>query len=69
HYKYTIEDMKSLADMAKEYDARLITTEKDFMRVPKSFHKMVIDWPVEIVFEDELTLRQILHPIVHKLGG
>ena len=64
HYAYKDEDLKNLIDLATEYEATLITTEKDYVRIPKGFQKHVAVWPVSVQFEDELTLRRILHPIV-----
>lgn len=65
HYKYKDEDIESLFLLASEYGAGLITTEKDYVRLPKGYRKGVTQWPVSAVFEDELTLRRLLHPIVN----
>jgi len=64
HYAYKDTDMKNLIDLAREDEATLITTEKDYVRIPKGFQKHVAVWPVSVQFEDELTLRRILHPII-----
>jgi len=64
HYAYKDTDMKNLIDLAREDEAILITTEKDYVRIPKGFQKHVAVWPVAVQFEDELTLRRILHPII-----
>jgi len=64
HYTYKDTDMMDLLELSGEYDAKLITTEKDYVRIPKSFRRHVTTWPVHVVFEDELTLRRILHPII-----
>jgi len=66
HYKYKDEDIENLFMLAGEYDASLITTEKDFVRLPRGYRKGVHSWPVSVVFEDELTLRRLLHPIIEK---
>ena len=66
HYKYKTEDIESLFELASEYQAKLITTEKDFVRVPSGYRKGVTAWPVSAVFEDELTLRRLLHPIIER---
>ncbi|MEE9273530.1 MAG: tetraacyldisaccharide 4'-kinase [Robiginitomaculum sp.] len=66
HYAYKDTDMMNLLDLSKEYGARLITTEKDYVRLPKGFKKYVTCWPVNAVFEDELTVRRILHPIIER---
>jgi len=64
HYKYKDEDLESLFVLAAEMDAGLITTEKDYVRLPKGYRRGVQTWPVSVMFEDELTLRRLLHPIV-----
>ena len=66
HYKYKDEDIESLFLLASEYEAALITTEKDYVRLPKGYRKGVHTWPVSVVFEDELTLRRLLHPIIEQ---
>jgi len=64
HYKYKDADIESLFLLASEMEAGLITTEKDYVRLPKGYRKGVQIWPVSVVFEDELTLRRLLHPII-----
>jgi len=66
HYKYKNEDIESLFALAAEYEAALITTEKDYVRLPKGYRKGVTPWPVTAVFEDELTLRRLLHPVIEQ---
>lgn len=64
HYKYKNEDIENLFMLASEYGASLITTEKDHVRLPRGYHRGIYSWPVNVVFEDELTLRRLLHPII-----
>ena len=64
HYKYGIEDMQSLMELSGEYKAQLITTEKDLVRIPPSYRQHVAAWPVMAAFDDELTLRRLLHPVI-----
>ena len=66
HYKYKDSDIESLFVLASEYEASLITTEKDYVRLPHGYRKGVHAWPVHAVFEDELTLRRLLHPIIER---
>ena len=66
HYKYKDGDIENLFMLASEYGAGLITTEKDYVRLPKGYRKGVNAWPVSAVFEDELTLRRLLHPIIKR---
>jgi tetraacyldisaccharide 4'-kinase len=64
HYKYKDIDIENLFTLASEYKASLITTEKDYVRLPRGYRKGVHKWPVTVHFEDELTLRRLLHPFV-----
>lgn len=67
HKAYAQTDLKNLLDLAGEYKAQLITTEKDYVRLPKGFARHVTSWPVKVEFEDELTLRRILHPVIESV--
>lgn len=64
HYAYKDTDMKDLMELSGEYGAQLITTEKDYVRVPLEYKKHIHAWPVSVMFEDELNLRRILHPVL-----
>ncbi len=64
HYKYKETDIQSLMELSGEYGAKLITTEKDYVRIAPPFKKFINVWPVSVQFEDELTLRRLLHPII-----
>lgn len=61
HHAYTNVELSELMSTARKYGARLITTEKDFVRIPAHTDKSIIDvLPVEIVFEDEAALHHFL---------
>lgn len=66
HYKYRDGDIEQLFLLASELEAGLITTEKDYVRLPKGYRKGVQVWPVKVQFEDELSLRQVLHPVIEQ---
>lgn len=53
HHSFTMNDMSKLVDEALEKKARLLTTEKDFVRLPDFAKKSLIDvLPIEIIFEN-----------------
>ncbi|OYW28179.1 MAG: tetraacyldisaccharide 4'-kinase [Caulobacter sp. 12-67-6] len=52
--------LKMLADRAALFDAGLVTTEKDWVRLPPAWRARVTPWPVRARFEDEATLAAIL---------
>lgn len=62
HHHFTRQDLKSLKWLAEEKKARLITTEKDAVRLPPSFKKEVtIDiMPVILEFKEEQALLDFL---------
>jgi len=64
HHAFKVTDLKNLYELAREDKAQLITTEKDYVRIPDGFKKHVVSWPVAVEFGDELTLRRLLHPII-----
>ncbi len=66
HYKYKESDIENLFMLAAEYGAALITTEKDHIRLPSGYKRGIHSWPVSVVFEDELTLRRLLHSIIER---
>ncbi len=66
HYKYKESDVENLFMLATEYGAALITTEKDHVRLPRGYKRGIHAWPVSVVFEDELTLRRLLHSLIER---
>lgn len=64
HHKYSDEDLECLQALAREYKAGLITTEKDFVRLPDAMKQFVAIWPVKAVFETENQLDLLLTPII-----
>ena len=53
HAAYRAEDLAFLADRAEVFDAGLVTTEKDWVRLPPEWRARVRSWPVAARFEDE----------------
>lgn len=53
-------DLAFLDDRAALHDAALITTEKDWVRLPPDRRARVISWPVRAVFDDEAGLASFL---------
>ena len=53
HHPYTMGEIEKLVNEALEKKARLITTEKDFARLPDFNKKSLIDvLPIEVIFDD-----------------
>lgn len=53
HYVYRDKDFKLLAAAARRTKAVLVTTEKDFVRLPEFFREQVEVVKIELEFEDE----------------
>jgi len=51
HHNYTDREIKKLINQAKENDAILLTTEKDFLRIKKEFHGKISVLKIELIIE------------------
>jgi tetraacyldisaccharide 4'-kinase len=60
HHAYDDAILQRLADRAAQFGAGLVTTEKDWARLPAAWRKRVTAWPVRAVFEDEAALEALL---------
>jgi len=60
HQAYDEPTLRRLADRAAQFDAGLVTTEKDWARLPAAWRARVTPWPVKAVFEDEAALDALL---------
>lgn len=53
HHQYTQNDEDDLKDLALNKNAKLITTEKDFVRLSPDFQKQILTLPIQLKFKDE----------------
>ncbi len=62
HHTYSVQELSRLAEKAREKGARLITTEKDAVKIPERFiQENPLDiLPVEICWEEPETLKSFL---------
>lgn len=60
HRPFDEADLQALADRAAAAGAGLVTTEKDWARLPPGWRARVVSWPVKARFEDETALSRIL---------
>ncbi len=60
HRAYDEAMLQRLAERAAQFSAGLVTTEKDWVRLPAAWRSRVTPWPVRAVFEDEAALAEVL---------
>jgi len=60
HHRFTPSDLTYLKKLAAERDAKLITTDKDFVRLPAEMKPQVMRASVEAKFEDEAAFAALL---------
>ncbi len=64
HYHYTTSDLEKLCQIAKEKNAKLITTKKDWVKFPKSFQEKIAHLDVNLVFENTNLLKSELKKLL-----
>ena len=64
HYIYNENDLLSLAESANMTKSILVTTRKDYVRIPKSYRPLINTLDGEIVFENEKNLINILTNVI-----
>ena len=52
HFGYDEATLERLAERARDFGASLLTTEKDWARLPAAWRSRVLSWPVEVSFDD-----------------
>jgi tetraacyldisaccharide 4'-kinase len=60
HAAYDETTLNRLADRAPVFGAGLVTTEKDWVRLPPAWRERVTPWPVAAVFDDPAALDALL---------
>jgi len=60
HALYCEPLLHALADRADHLGARLLTTEKDWVRLPPAWRERVAPWPVRARFDDEDAISSLL---------
>ena len=64
HHIYTEDDLLYLAEIANKNNSILVTTKKDFVRIPKSFRSLIRTIDGFIKLEDEKLLLEILSNLI-----
>ena len=63
HYAFTEEDVNRLTALAKEKDAVLLTTQKDFARLPENLRTHIETLSVRMKISDPLAITKSLLPL------
>lgn len=69
HHPYSQRDLEHLYDHARSHDAQLITTEKDWVRLPAEARAIIKAWPVEARFANPAALDALLLDVVDARGS
>lgn len=60
HHPFTQGELDRLEQKARNLGARLLTTEKDFVRLPAYFRTRVLTFPIRLEFEDNAAMERLL---------
>lgn len=63
HVAYDEAVLRRLAERASDFGAGLVTTEKDWVRLPPAWRERVTPWPVRAVFDNPAALDALLEPL------
>jgi tetraacyldisaccharide 4'-kinase len=64
HAVYDERALEALAARAARLSAGLVTTEKDWVRLPSAWRERITAWPVRARFEDETAAERLLGTVV-----
>jgi len=60
HYDYSPNDLEKIRNIAKNENLKIITTEKDFMKIPQEFKKEINYLTIDLIIQDEIKLIELL---------
>ena len=60
HYDYSLNDLEKIRNIAKNEKLKIITTEKDFMKIPQEFKKEINYLNIDLIIRDERKLIELL---------
>ncbi len=61
HYEYGLNDLKKIQNIAKNENLKIITTEKDFVKIPEKFKKEIDFLAIDLIIQDEERLIDLLN--------
>ena len=66
HHKFSRNDLNYLRKLAQQYQAKLITTEKDYVRLPDDIKEEVETLEITLEIENPSLLETVLEPVLEK---
>ena len=60
HYQYNQNDFEKISNNAKNENLTILTTEKDYMKVPKKFKKEINFLSIDVIIQNENELIELL---------
>ena len=64
HHTFTEGDMRYLRRLAEDHEAGLITTEKDFARLPDAWREGLVTLPIDVRFDRREALDKMLEDMI-----
>jgi tetraacyldisaccharide 4'-kinase len=64
HYRYNYKDFKKIRDIARENSLKILTTEKDYMKIPEEFKKQISFLAIDLIIHNEMKFLNFLKKII-----
>ena len=64
HHIFNENDILNLAEIANKTKSILVSTQKDFVRIPKSYRSLINTLDGEIIFDNEDLIKEILSNVI-----
>lgn len=64
HHRYSAREINTLRAWAGAEKAQLITTQKDYVRLPEALRAGILAWPVQAHFDEPQVLLALLAPVL-----
>ena len=61
HYQYNLNDLEKIQNNARDENLKIITTEKDYMKIPERFKKEIDFLAIDLIIENENKLIELLN--------
>jgi tetraacyldisaccharide 4'-kinase len=64
HHAFALTDLATLEAEARSLNARLVTTEKDYVRLDALAQRRIAALPVELAFDDPIAINALIEPLL-----